>query len=92
MRGVKISNANRQDEIDQNLAFFLAQLPGLPAAANGKFALLRHQTIVEYYDTIVDALKVANATYPDRLFSIQQVTEAATDLGYYSHAVPLGAA
>jgi len=83
---------DRQEEIDLNLEFFLKELPGLPAALRGKYALLRHQAIVEYYDTILDALKAANSSYPDRMFSIQEVTSDAVDLGIFSHAVHLGAA
>jgi len=82
---------DRQDEIDRNLAFFLKALPGLPVALMGKYALLRHQTIIDYYDTLPDALKVAHSLYSDKIFSVQQVTDAAAELGFYSHAVHLGA-
>jgi hypothetical protein len=81
---------DRQTEIDQNLEFFLREMPNLPAAAAGKFALLRHQKIIDYYDTILDALKVGNAQYEDKIFSVQQVTTHIADLGFYSHAVPVG--
>jgi hypothetical protein len=86
-----MSDTGRQREVDQNLEFFLREMPSLPASVRGKFALLRHQSITGYYDTVVDALSVGNLTYPDKMFSIQQVTNAAVDLGYYSHAVSLGA-
>jgi hypothetical protein len=81
---------NHQEEIDKNLEFFLRELPNLPPGVNGKFALLRHQSIIDYYDTILDALKVGNYRFDDRLFSVQQVTNFVADLGFYSHAMPVG--
>jgi len=83
--------ADRQVEIDRNLEFFLREMPNLPSGVTGKFALLRHQSIVDYYDTMLDALKVGNAKYDDKMFSVQQVTAYVADLGFYSHAVHLGA-
>jgi hypothetical protein len=83
--------SDRQKEIDQNLEFFLKELPQVIPEYNGKYALLRHQKIVAYYDTILDAVSAGNQSYPDKLFSVQQVTRSGTDLGYYSYAVPLGA-
>jgi len=79
----------KQDEIDKNLDFFLAQLPKIAQAHRGKFALLRHQVIVGYYDTPVDALQAGKTAYDDGIFSIQQVTDTPVNLGYYSYAVPL---
>jgi hypothetical protein len=81
---------DRRTEIDRNLSYFLRELPDLLKTYRGKFALLRHESIVNYYDTVQDAVNAANALYPDRVYSIQQVTDSATDLGYYSHAVRLG--
>ncbi len=81
-----MSKDARQTEIDQNLEFFLKELPKL-SARQGKFALSRHQKIEHFFETPMDALNAGNALYPDGIFSIQQVTDVATDLGYYSHAV-----
>jgi hypothetical protein len=82
---------NRKEEIDRNLAFFLKELPQL-AAHQAKFALIRHQKIVGFYDTPLDAVSAGNSLFDDKIFSIQQVTNAATDLGYYSYAMPMGIA
>lgn len=81
---------DRQSEIDQNLDYFLSQLPKLLPQYRGKFAVLRHQKIVGYYDTISDAMSAGNSQYPDRIFSVQQVTDVSNDLGFYSHAMPVG--
>jgi hypothetical protein len=85
------SASDRQKEIDENLEYFLKELPQLLPEYNGKYALLRHRKIVAYYDTISDAVSAGNQSYSDQLFSVQQVIQSATDLGYYSYAVPLGA-
>jgi hypothetical protein len=83
---------DRQTEIDRNLEFFLKELPNLLPVHGGKYALLRHQQIIAYFDTIADALSAGNSQFEDKLFSVQQVTDAATNLGFYSHAMHLGAA
>jgi hypothetical protein len=81
----------RQQEIERNLAFFLGQLPNIPAVQAGKYALIRHQNIIGYFDTPLDAI-VAARQYDDRIYSIQQVTNSAVNLGFFSHAVPLATA
>ncbi|MCX7362674.1 MAG: hypothetical protein NTV97_12565 [Alphaproteobacteria bacterium] len=81
---------NRQTEIDRNLAFFLRELPELMSRHAGKYALLRHEEVTGYYDTVADAVAAGNSLYPDQLFSVQQVSDAASNLGHYSYAVSLG--
>jgi hypothetical protein len=80
----------RQQEIDANLQFFLAELPRLLSAHRGKFALLRHGKIEGFYDTVMDAVQTGNKLFDDKIFSVQKVTDTGADLGYYSHAVHLG--
>jgi hypothetical protein len=82
----------KQEEIDSNLSYFLEVLPSIPTAQQGKFALMRHREITGYYDTASDALKAAQTAFSDGIYSIQQVTATPTNLGYYSHAVPLATA
>src|SRR5258708_315217 len=72
---------NRRAEIDRNLEFFLKELPSLLPAHRGKFAIMRHQTIVDFYDTPGDAIKAAKALYPDEIYSVQQVTDSARSTG-----------
>jgi hypothetical protein len=82
----------KQQEIESNLQSFLAVLPTIPATQKGKFALLRHKEIIGYYDTVADALRTAQHLYSDNMFSVQQVTDVAVNLGFYSYAVPLAGA
>ena len=84
-----MTDDDHQSEIDRNLDFFLRELPNLLPHHRGKFALLRNQKVVGFYDTVADAVSAAGALYPDGRFSVQQVTDVATNLGFYSHAVPL---
>jgi hypothetical protein len=82
----------RQEEVDRNFSFFQSELPRLLPVHRGKFALIHDCKITGYYDTALDAQTAGFQLYPDGLFSIQQVTETVGDLGFYSHAVHLGAA
>ena len=77
-----------QEEVDQNYQAFKARLPELAQSHPGKFALMRHSAIVEFFDTARDAHVTGRTLFPDELFSVQEVTEAPVDLGYFSHAVP----
>ena len=78
---------DRQQEIKRNYEAFMQKLPQIAQTARGKFALMRDQDIVAFFDTAGDALTAGQKLYADRRFSIQQVEEAPVDLGFYSHAV-----
>jgi hypothetical protein len=81
---------DRQTEIDENLDFFTKELPKISSSHLGKVALIRHKSIIGYFDTVVDAVGTGNKLYSDKLFSIQQVTDVPIDLGFFSHASRLG--
>jgi hypothetical protein len=82
----------KQEEVDRNFAFFQQELLKLLPAHRGKFALIRDCKITGFYDTPQDALTAGSQLYQDGLFSIQEVTDKIGDLGFFSHAVHLGAA
>lgn len=68
--------ATIHDEVDQNFRVFQAHLPQLLATHRGKFALLRQQKIVEFFDTARDAYVTGRLLFAtDALFSIQEVTD-----------------
>jgi hypothetical protein len=90
MQGRQMSD--QQKEVDQNFAFFQGELPKLLPAHRGRFALIRHKKIEGIYDTIVDAVSAGNKLYMDSIFSVQPITDAAIDLGFYSHAGFVGTA
>ncbi len=82
--------SDRQKEINDNLEFFLRELPNLLPTHRGKFALIRHRKIEGFFDTVVDAVGTGHKLYTDGIFSVQPVTDTAKDLGFYSHAGHLG--
>ena len=82
-----MSGSDKLTEIDSNLARFLELLPTLVKAHRDEYVLLRHQQVIGYFDTAIDAQIAGNQRFDDQIFSIQQVKEAAEELGRYSYAV-----
>jgi hypothetical protein len=81
-----MSDQKKQHEIDENYEVFSRLLPDLMKNHAGKFVVMRHQKPVEFFDTARDAMVYASKTYSDGLFSVQEVTQKAVDLGWFSHA------
>ena len=73
-------------ELRQNYDAFVRDLPALVGDHEGQHALMRHGTVVDFFDSARDALDGARARFDDDLFSIQEVTSAVADLGWYSRA------
>ncbi len=78
-----------QQEVDDNFEFFKEKLPELAATHLGKYALLRHQKLVDIFDSAGDAKKYAEAQYKDGIFSIQHIIDGITNLGYFSYGMSL---
>ena len=76
-----------QAEVDANFEAFQKMLPKLMRREANRWALMRHGECVGFYDTLRDAHIAARAQYDDALFSVQQVSNAVVDLGWFSHAV-----
>ena len=74
--------------LEDNYAAFEKLLPAFKAQDNGKFALMREGELVNVFDTAKDAVLYAEAQYKDGRYSVQQITNAVVDLGYFSHAMP----
>ena len=83
-------NDIKQQEVEKNFDFFMSVMPEYTESHGGRYALLRHKKIIDFYDTIRDAYTTGERNYNDGLFSIQQVNPRPVDLGAYSHAVHLG--
>jgi hypothetical protein len=77
-----------QAEVDRNFQAFRALFPELIKSHAGKFALMRDAAVVEFFDSVRDALVYARRTFPDGRYSVQEIVDQIVDLGYYSHAVP----
>ena len=76
-----------QRAVDANYADFKKLLPELARTHRGKHVLMRDGEAVEFFDSAADAMIYGRKAYRDGLFSIQLVTAAVVDLGYFSHAV-----
>ena len=78
---------DRQRIVDENYEAFKELLPDLIKTQAGKFALMHDRAVVETFDTARDAMIYGENAFSDGLFSIQEVTGAVVDLGYFSHAM-----
>lgn len=76
-----------QAELDNNYEALQKKLPEIIELYRGKFALMRRGEIVEYYDTARDAYATGRQLFDDDLFSVQEITDIAANLGFYSYAV-----
>ncbi len=84
-------NALIQEEVDKNYQAFQAALPELLKQHPGEFAVIRHQKVTQFSHSVEGAVRFAVAEYPDGLFSIQEITEATADQGFFSNAIALSA-
>ena len=80
-------NESLQKEIDTNFEVFQKILPDLFPYEADRWALMRHGECVDFYDTLRDAETAGRAIYKDQIFSVQQVSDAVVDLGWFSHAM-----
>lgn len=71
-----------QKEIDKNYEFFLKELPNIFSLYSNKYVLLKNAEIIDYFDTLDDAIKYAKMRFEDGLYSIQKVNEPPVNLGY----------
>jgi hypothetical protein len=78
-----------QEEVDRNYEEFLKLLPSLLTTHRDKFALMKGGKILGFYSTANDAAVAGETFIPDGLFSIQQVTDSAINLGFFTRAIPV---
>jgi len=77
-----------QDEVDNNFEAFRKLLPSIIGDHRDKYALMKGGKILGYYSSAQDARTAAESFISDGLYSIQQVTDASINLGYFTYAVP----
>jgi hypothetical protein len=77
----------KQEEIERNFEAFREKLSTLVAEHEGRYALIRHGEVKDFYDSVVDAQIAGNSQFDDQLFSIQCVREATEELGFFSYAI-----
>ena len=76
-----------QEAVDRNYEAFCTLLPELLETHQGRFALLHHGEIVNFFDTLQKAVQHGETSFTDGLYSVQEVMDATTDLGWFSHVV-----
>ena len=57
-------------------------MPNIFNLYNNKYALLKNAEIIDYFDTLDDAIKYAKMRFEDGLYSVQKVNEPPVNLGY----------
>ena len=86
-RAVEGAVPSRQEIVDRNFESFQKELPELLKTHRGKYALIRDEKVVEFFDSVRDALIYGRDNFSDEAYSVQKVTDTPEDLGYFSYAV-----
>lgn len=73
-------------EVDQNYDYFQRHIASYLPRETGRYALLRHQKVIGFFDDPGVAAAEGAKRFADNIFSIQEVTSAPIDLGLYSYA------
>lgn len=79
-------------EVDTNFSAFRSMLPDLLQKAPGKYALLHSKELIGLYDTSVGAFIDGAKRFGEGAYSVQEVTQQADNLGFYSYAGGAGQA
>lgn len=72
-------------EVDLNYDYFQRNLATLMRDHGGEYAVLRSEKIIAFFRTVGEAYRSAVESFPDRIFSIQEVTDEPVHLGVFSH-------
>ena len=77
----------QSQQVEQNHKVFKEKLPELLKSHKDKFVLMKDGEIIDYYDTFEKADLAGLDKYKDDIFSVQEVTDIAIDLGIYSNVL-----
>lgn len=83
---LRMNNVELRAEIAQNFDAFQRTLAALLPLQRNRFALIRHGSIVDFFDRPGAADAAGTAKFADGIYSIQQVTEEPVELGLYANA------
>jgi hypothetical protein len=79
-------DTERKHEIDANYDFLQRTLALLLPSHEGQYALLKNCAVIDFFDKPGDAYRDGLSRFPDKVFSIQEITSEPLDLGFFSHA------
>lgn len=85
-------SGNLSNEVDRNFDAFRSMLPDLLQKAPGKYALLHRQDLIDVFENSVAAFIAGMERFGEDEFSVQEVTQQADNLGFYSYAGGAGKA
>lgn len=74
-------------EVDRNYDFFQRNLAQYLKQHRDKYALLKDEILVGFYDGPGEAYRAGLAKFPDEIFSCQQVTDEVDEMGLFSVAI-----
>ncbi len=74
-------------EVDHNYDFFQRNLTSYLKEHTGQYALLKNRTVIGFYDGPGEAYRDGLKQFHDEIFSVQEVTDQPTDLGFMSLAL-----
>ena len=80
-----MDTVRQNEEVDRNYDVFMRMLGSILDEHRDQLALMRDGKIVEFFDKPADAYRAGVERFPDRIFSIQEVTDEPIDLGFWSH-------
>lgn len=78
-----------RDQVDRNYEAFLALPPEVKLQYGNKYALMHDGEVLGYFSTLEDAYMAAKKFLKDKPYSVQKVTDAPVDLGFFSHVMHL---
>jgi hypothetical protein len=76
-----------QEEVDRNFEEFEKLLPAIIGANRDRYALMKGGKILGYYSSAEDARIAATSFISDGLYSVQHVTDASINLGFFNYAI-----
>lgn len=76
-----------KDEVDKNYDFFQRNLQQLIEEHADKYVLLKSAEIVDFYEGPGTAYRAGLSKFPDKIFSVQRVTNVPDELGLMSVAL-----
>lgn len=77
----------QRNQVDENFSVFTELLPELLQSHPGKYAVMHNGLVVEFFDTLQDAVRYGHAQFGDLNFSVQEITDKNVSLGFHSYAV-----
>ena len=77
----------QREQVELNFKVFSEKLPELIKDHEDKYALMRNGEIIRICDSLEDAHMTGWERFEDDLFSIQKITDAQVNLGFFSSHV-----